>query len=69
MLTTCHYPDLGSASDWSYCEGNSFQPIRSTAQIQVVTHHQYGIFVVIPEMSLNGEISGSIAKCKFVFSG
>lgn len=27
---TSHYPDLGSASDWSCCEGNLFQPIRST---------------------------------------
>ena len=27
---TFHYLDLGSASDWSCCEGNFFQPIRST---------------------------------------
>ena len=37
---TCHYPDLGSASDWSYRVGNLFQPIRSTTQIWVVTRHQ-----------------------------
>ena len=41
---TCHYPDLGSASDWSYRVGNLFQPIRSTTQIWVVTRHQYGFF-------------------------
>ena len=38
-----HYPDLGRASDWLSCEGNLIQPIRSTTQIWVVTHHQYGI--------------------------
>ena len=27
---TFHYPVLGGASDWSCCEGNLFQPIRST---------------------------------------
>ena len=30
ILMTCHYPDLGSASDWLKREGISFQPIRST---------------------------------------
>ena len=43
ILMTCHYPDLGSASDWSCSEGNLLQPIRSTIQIWVVTRHQYGI--------------------------
>ena len=32
----CHYPDLGSASDWSCRVGILFQPIRSTTQIWVV---------------------------------
>ena len=41
---TRHYPDLGSASDWSCRVGNLIQPIRSTTQIWVVTRHQYGIF-------------------------
>ena len=43
ILMTCHYPDLGSASDWSCSEGTLLQPIRSTIQIWVVTRHQYGI--------------------------
>ena len=30
---TRHYPDLGSASDWSCRVGNLIQPIRSTAQL------------------------------------
>ena len=41
---TRHYPDLGSASDWSYRVGNLIQPIRSTTQMWVVTRYQYGIF-------------------------
>ena len=41
ILMMCHYPDLGSDSDWSCCKGNLLQPIRSTTQIQVVTNHQY----------------------------
>ena len=42
ILMTFHYPNLGGASDWSYREGNLFQPIRSTTQIWVVTRYQYG---------------------------
>ena len=30
---TYHYPDLGSAFDWSYGDGNFLQPIRSRTQI------------------------------------
>ena len=43
ILMTRHYPDLGSASDWSCRVGNLFQPITSTTQIWVVTRHQSGI--------------------------
>ena len=32
-LMTCHYPGLGSASDWSCRKENLFQPIRSSTQI------------------------------------
>ena len=39
ILMTCHYPDLGSASDRSCHEGNLLQPIRSTNQVLAVTHH------------------------------
>ena len=35
ILMTRHYPDLGSASDWSCRVGNLFQPITSTTQIWV----------------------------------
>ena len=40
-----HYPDLGSASDWSCRMGTLLQSIRSTTQIWVVMRHQYGISV------------------------
>ena len=33
---TCHYPDLGIASDWLCREGIFIQPIRSTAEIWAV---------------------------------
>ena len=49
ILMTCHYLDLGSASDWSCCEGNLLQPIRSTTQISVVTRHQYGVYSLAPQ--------------------
>ena len=64
ILMTCHYPDLGSASDWSYRVGNLIQPIRSTTQIWVVTHHQYGISTLVSQTSFGGETSGSVAKCR-----
>ena len=42
-----HYPDLGTASDWSCHVGNLIQPIRGTTQMWVVTHHQYGISALV----------------------
>ena len=64
ILLTFHYPDLGSASNWSCCEENSLQPIRCTAQKWVVTRHQYGISALVSQTSLSGETSGSVAKCR-----
>ena len=43
ILMTRHYQDLGSASDWLKKISFAAQPIRSTTQIWIVTHHQYGI--------------------------
>ena len=63
ILMTCHYLDLGSASDRSCRMGNLIQPIRSTTQIWVVTHHHYGISALVYQTSFGGETSGSIAKC------
>ena len=59
---TRHYPDLSSASDWSWRVENLLQPIRSTTQIWVVTRHQYGISVLVSQTSFRGETSGDVAK-------
>ena len=62
ILMTSHYPDLGSTSDRCYRQGNLLQPIRSTAQIWVVTRHQYGISALVPQMSFRGKITVGAAK-------
>ena len=64
ILMTCHYPDLGSAFDWSCRVGNLFQPIRSTTQIWVVTRHHYGISALISQTPFRGETVGAVAKCR-----
>ena len=65
-VNTSHFSDplsdLGSASDWSCHLGNLFQPIRSTTQIWVVTRHQYGISVLISQMSFLRGTSGGKVK-------
>ena len=61
---TRHYPDLGSASDWSCRVGNLIQPIRSTTQIWEVTRHQNGISALVSQTSFGGETSGNVAKCR-----
>ena len=54
--------DIGSASDWSCRVGNLIKPIRSTAQIWVVTRHQYGTSsAFVSQTSFGGETSGSVA--------
>ena len=60
----CHYPDLGSASDWSCPVGNLIQPIRGTTQICVVMLHQYGNSTLVSQTSFGGETRGSVAKCR-----
>ena len=42
ILKRFPYPDLGNASDWSYCEGNLLQLIRSTTQIFTVFNKVWG---------------------------
>ena len=48
---TRHYPELGSASYWSFRVGNLIQPIRSTTQIWVMTRHQYRNSALVSQMS------------------
>ena len=64
MLMTCHYPDLGSASDWSCRVGNLLQPIKSATQNLVVTLHQYGISALVSQTSFRRETSEGVAKCR-----
>ena len=63
ILTTRHYPDLGSASDWSSRVENLIQPIRGTTQIWVVTCHQYGISALVSQKSFGGEAIDGVTKC------
>ena len=59
--------DLGSASDWLKQMSQVAQHdqyTRSTTQIWIVMHHQYGISVLVSQMSICGETSGGIAKCR-----
>ena len=65
----CHYPDLGSAYDQS-CKLRVFHlTIRKTTQFLVVTPHQYGISVLIPQMSFCGKNQWWYHKISAVFSG
>ena len=47
ILMTCHYPDLGSASDWLKQTSHALCSFRNTTQIWVVTRHQYGISALV----------------------
>ena len=62
ILMTHHYPDLGSTSDWLKKISHEAWPIRSTTQIRVVTHHQYGISVLVSPTSFCMETSSGIVK-------
>ena len=76
ILLTFYYPDLGNNSDWSCQEENSLQPIRSAAQKWVVTRHQWGVSLIVPQMPPLGNQwsvvlrfhhwfpSGGVAKCR-----
>ena len=47
ILMTCHYLDLGSASDWP-----CFNQSEALPRIWVVTRYQYGISAIIYQMCL-----------------
>ena len=67
ILMTCHYPDLGSASDWLRQISHAAWPIRSTIEIWVVPRHQYGISTLVSQTSFRGETNGGVAKfCLFL---
>ena len=64
ILMMCQYSDLGWATEWLYYERNLLQPIRSTSQIWVVMHHQYGISEVFARKSFHWKTSGVVIKCQ-----
>ena len=66
ILMTCHYLDLGSASDWLKQIFLAAWPIRCSTQIGGVTCHQYVISALVSQMSFRGEtIDGAIKRRLF----
>ena len=71
ILIVCYYPDQGSASDKLCSKGNLLHPIRGSAQVWVVTHHQMTdrilfsarISGLLPLTSFCSETSVDVAKC------
>ena len=62
ILMTCHYPDLGSVCDRPKQISLGVRPIGSTSQLSVVTRHQYGFSVLLPQTLLRGQTSGGVPK-------
>ena len=58
------YPDLDCGCDWLNQISHAALPIRNTTQIKVMTRHKYEISALVSQMSLGGETSGSVAKCR-----
>ena len=61
---TCHYVDLSSASDWASRKGSLLQPIRSTILIGLVTRHEHGISVGVPQLSFRGYVGCILRRVK-----
>ena len=55
-------PIVTGFEDWLKRAGTSFQPIRSTTKIWVVTRHQYGISALVTQTSFCEGSSGDLAK-------
>ena len=64
ILMKRHYPDLGRTSDCLKQISLAARPIRSTTQIWVVTHHQYGISMLVSQTLFHGETTSGVAKCR-----
>ena len=64
ILMMCHYPDLGGACNWLKQISHVAWPIRSTTQVLVVMHHQYGISALVSQTSqFHMETSGGTMEC------
>ena len=64
IVMTRQYQDLGSAPYWLNQISHAARPIRSTTQIWVVTHHQYGISAHVTLTHLAGK-AGVVASPNF----
>ena len=68
-----HTDDMSLAKIWQVLLIGVMQiflepwPIRSTTQIWVVMHHQYGVSAPFPQVSFYGETSTGIAKCWLIY--
>ena len=60
ILTTRHYPDLGSASDWLR-QISQRHDQSEVVPIWVVTRNQYGIYALVSQTSFHGETVGDVA--------
>ena len=69
ILMTCHYPVLGSTSDWLKQVYLVARPIRSPTQIWVMTRHQYGISAPVRRMSFGGETTCGFYECRLFLKG
>ena len=57
ILATCHYVDLGSASDWLKICFNQSEALPRSG-------NQYGVSMLVPQTSFPWETSGGVAKCR-----
>ena len=64
IMMTCHYPDLGSDSNWFKQTSYTAQPIKSATHVRKVISQQYGISAFHPNTAFCRETSGDIAKCQ-----
>ena len=65
-MMTCHYPDLGSASDWSCPDGNSGGILRSE-ESHVISLEFLRSFL---KRNFSGKISAGASTCmSAVFAG
>ena len=60
ILMTCHYPDLGSTSDWSSHEGICFKKSKALSDLGSMEFLQFRV----PRTSFRGEARGGVAKCR-----
>ena len=56
-MATCHYLDLGSASDWLKICFNQSEALPRSG-------HLYGVSMLGPQTSFLWETSGGVAKCR-----